>query len=146
MKVHEEGQDIAPPRPGILANLWWGVSRGVALACLPLLLRMFQGGYLSSRIPGTSTPGVGTSTDLAIFALGAGLGVVAGLLRPLARSFAGSLLFGVLLVQAGVWGLWHFVRRSPGTLDWRVAAAAAGFGLLLGAAFYVSQQQERRRV
>ena len=139
-------QGIAAPRPGILANLWWGVSRGVALACLPLLLRMFQGGYLSSRIPGTSSPGVGTSTDLAIFALGAGLGVVAGLLRPLSRSFAGSLLFGVLLVQAGVWGLWHFVRRDAGTLDWRATAAAAGFGVLLGAAFYVSQQQERRRV
>lgn len=133
--------------PTVFANLWWGLSRGVALACLPLLLRMLQGGYVYSRIPGAESPGIGTSTDLAIFALGGGLGLVAGLLRPLGRkSFLGSLLFGLLLVEAGVWGLWHFVRQGAGTPDGRTLGASAGFGVLLGAAFYLSQQHEKGRV
>jgi hypothetical protein len=138
----------APERPGpnVPANIWWGVSRGVALACLPLALRMLQGGYVYSRIPGAESAGTGTETDLAIFALGGGLGVVAGLLRPLGNTFLGSLLFGVLLVEAGVWGLWYFVRQSAGTPDWRALGATAGFGLLLGAAFYLSRQHDKGRL
>jgi hypothetical protein len=131
--------------PPVFANLWWGLSRGIALACLPLLLRMVQGGYIYSRIPGAQSPSSGTTTALAIFALGSGLGLVAGLLRPLGKSFLGSLVFGVLLVEAGVWGLWHFVRQGAGTLDATTLAATAGFGVLLGAAFYLSQRHEKRR-
>jgi len=138
--------DPEVPGPGVLANLWWGVSRGVALACLPLLLRMVQGGYVYSRIPGADSPAVGTETDLAIFALGGGLGLVAGLLRPLGRSFLGSLVFGVLLVEAGVWGLWHFVRQGDAALDSTTLGATAVFGVLLGAAFYLSQQHEKGRL
>jgi predicted membrane-bound spermidine synthase len=136
---------VGSPGPTVLANIWWGVSRGIALACLPLLLRMVQIGYVDSRIPGAESPGSGVPTDLAIFALGGGLGLVAGLLRPMGRTFLGSLLFGVVLVEAGVWGLWHFVRLDGGAPDRTTLAATAGFGLLLGAAFYLSQQHEKAR-
>jgi hypothetical protein len=107
---------------------------------------MLQGGYLASRIPGASSPGIGTETDLAIFGFGAGLGLVAGLLRPLARSFVGSLVFGVLLVEAGVWGLWHLVRRDAQAPNWTTLGATAVFGLLLGVAYYISQQHEKRQI
>ena len=138
--------DLELPKPSVLANLWWGLSRGIALACLPLLLRMVQGGSVYSRIPGAESRAAGTETDLAIFALGGGLGVVAGLLRPLGNSFLGSLMFGVVLVEAGVWGLWHFVRQSAGALDLITISATAVFGVLLGAAFYLSQQYEKGRI
>ena len=138
--------DAGPPSPTLLRNLWWGVSRGVALACLPLLLRMVQGGYVYSRIPGAEATGAGTTTDVAIFAMGGGLGLVAGLLRPLGRTFLGSLVFGVVLVEVGVWGLWRFVRQGAGTPELTTLAASAVFGVLLGAAFYLSGLHEQGRI
>ena len=138
--------DNRRPQSSVLANLWWGTSRGVALACLPVAFRMLQGGYLVSRVPEAARPSAGLEVDLATLALGAGLGAVAGLLRPLTRSFLGSLLFGVLIVEIGAIGLWYFVRQSARGLEPTTLAAAGIFGLLLGAACYISQQPEKRRV
>jgi hypothetical protein len=127
-------------RAGVPANLWWGISRGIALACLIFGVQVFLGTFPLSPVPAADAPGYGTRADLEILALGAGLGAVAGLLRPLARSFVGSLLFGVILVEVGAWSLWYFVGHNAGPMRWGVIAAVAGVGLLFGAAFYLSQQ------
>jgi hypothetical protein len=141
-----DGNDTSLP-VNVWANLWWGTSRGAALACLPVAIRMLlQGGYLASRIPGTPSPGTRLQVDLATFAFGAGLGAVAGLLRPLTRSFLGSLLFGVLLVEIGAMGFWYFVRQSMRRPDLSTLVAVVLFGLVLGAAAYISQQSEKRQV
>jgi hypothetical protein len=71
---------------------------------------------------------------------------VAGLLRPLTRSFLGSLLFGVLLVEFGAVSLWYFVRQSSRGPELSTLIAAGVFGLLLGAAAYISQQPEKRQM
>lgn len=138
--------EVDRPSSGLLRNLWWGLSRGIALACLPLLLRMVQGGYIYSRVPGAESGGQGTATDFAIFAMGGGLGLVAGLLRPLGKTFLGSLVFGVVLVEVGVWGLWRFVREWSDTPELTTLASSAVFGVLLGAAFYLSGLHERGRI
>ena len=131
-------------RAGVSADLWWGISRGMALACLIFGVRIFLGTVPPSPVPLADAPGYGTRADLEILALGAGLGAVAGLLRPLARSFAGSLLFGVVLVEVGAWTLWYFVGHNDGPMRWGVIAAAAGVGLLFGAAFYLSRQPAKQ--
>jgi hypothetical protein len=93
---------------------------------------MVQGGYVYSRIPGAEATGSGTTTDIAIFAMGGGLGLVAGLLRPLGKTFLGSLVFGVILVEVGVWGLWRFVRQGSGTPELTTLAASGGLGSCSG--------------
>ena len=142
--AHELPSD-APGEPPPPRDPWgdiaWGVARGIALGSLPLLLSVLPG-----RLPLTAsqTRLVGTpAASFGILALGAGLGAVAGLLRPLTRTFPGSLVVGVALSETTLlllrWLLPPRGDRPPlhplGPVLW--------MGLVLGLALYFGELHRR---
>ena len=122
-------------------DIAWGVSRGVALACLPLLLQVLPG-----RVPvRTDHPRLVGSPDqaLAMLLLGALLGAVAGLLRPLTRYFLGSLAVGALLAQVAILALRMLVPTRPDLPPFRPFGMPLWIGVILGVALYFGELHRR---
>jgi hypothetical protein len=131
-----------PPRD-IWVDLAWGASRGVALACLPLLLTVLPGRLPVNPAPPRLT--IDSGSSLAILALGAALGAVAGALRPLSRSLVGSLLVGCLLADGGLYLIRVLRPVRPDAPPFHLLGSGLVFGVILGLALYLSELHKRSR-
>lgn len=132
----------APPPPrDPWGDIAWGVARGIALGSLPLLLSVLPGRLPVSpqqpRLIGSPEASFG------ILALGAGLGAVAGLLRPLTRTLVGSLVVGLALSETTLlllrWLLPARADRPPP----QPFGPVLGMGLVLGLALYFGELHRR---
>src|SRR5574338_7633 len=135
----------ADSEPGQPRDVWrdigWGVSRGLAVACLPLLLTVLPG-----RLPvDPSRPRLvgGSDATLAILALGLTLGAIAGVFRPLGRSFLGSLVLGCALVEAALFLIRQLAPHRGDRPPFDPFGPGLLFGLMLGLAFYLSELHRR---
>lgn len=132
--------EIETPRD-LWRDLAWGIGRGLAVACLPLLLTVIPG-----RLPvDPDRPRLvaGSQPTLAILALGAGLGAIAGLLRPLGRSFLGSLFLGCLLADSGLFLLRILAPPRADAPAFNPFGSGLLFGVMLGLALYLSELHKR---
>jgi hypothetical protein len=82
-------------------------------------------------------------SSLAILALGAFLGAIAGLLRPLTRSFLGSLGLGALLSEGALLAIRWLVPSRADMPPFRPFGPVLWVGLLLGLAMYLGELHRR---
>ena len=131
----------APAPRDLWRDLGWGVSRGVALACLPLLLSVLPG-----RLPlAAGDPRLRGASDanLSVLALGAALGATAGLFRPWTRWFAGSLALGIALAELCAFLLRWLAPARGVTPPFQPFGSVLPFGVVLGLAFYLGERFRR---
>lgn len=136
-----EADPSAEPPRDIWRDIAWGISRGLALACLPLLLTLLPG-----RLPvDPARPRLLGRTDatLAILALGFILGAIAGICRPMGRSFPGSLFLGCALTEASLFLLRQFGPHRTDQPPLAPFGPGLLFGVLLGLAFYLAELHRR---
>ena len=130
-----------PPPRDPWGDIAWGVARGIALGSLPLLLSVLPGRLPVSpqqpRLIGSPEASFG------ILALGAGLGAVAGLLRPLTRTLLGSLGVGVALSETTLLLLRWLLPARADRPPLQPFGAVLWMGLVLGLALCFGELHRR---
>lgn len=134
-----ENPETAPR--DIWRDIAWGAARGLALACLPLLLTVLPGRLPID--PARPRPPATPDVTFAILALGTSLGAVAGVFRPLSKSLVGSCFLGFVLAETALLLIRAFMPLRPDAPPFHPLGPGLFIGLILGLAMYASERHKR---